>query len=174
MVYWSYPKESEEKNMKKLIPLLLCCILLAGCINPNVPLETEPQGVTEIATAPSVTVTIYYGNANADGFETAEVEVEDLTMNVLVDQLIAHGVLPEDVHIGSMQIDGTCLHLNFSASFADYANTMGTSGEMILFGSVVNTFLTAWPEAETVYITAGGEIIETGHNVYDFEMEFFN
>lgn len=172
--------------MKKLIPLLLCCILLAGCINPNVPLETEPQGVTEIATAPatapvtepetapSVTVTIYYGNANADGFETAEVEVEDLTMNVLVEQLIAHGVLPEDVHIGSMQIDGTCLNLNFSASFADYANTMGTSGEMILFGSVVNTFLTAWPEAETVYITAGGEIIETGHNVYDFEMEFFN
>ena len=173
--------------MKKLIPLLLCCLLLAGCINPNVPLETtptesEPLGVTEIATDPAtdpeteppVTVTIYYGNDNADGFETAEVQVEEIDMNVLVEQLIAHGVLPENVHIGSMQFEGTCLNLNFSASFGDYVCTMGTAGEYIVMGSVVNTFLTAWPEAETVFITANSETIETGHNIYDFEMEFFD
>lgn len=171
--------------MKKLIPLLLCCTLLAGCVFPVTPEESIPTkpdaGVTEIATAPPtdpvtepVTVTIYYGNANADGFETAEVQVEEVNMNVLTEQLIAHGVLPEDVGIGSMQLDGTCLNLNFSASFADHVNTMGTSGEKILFGSIVNTFLTAYPEYETVFITAGGEIIESGHVVYDFEMGFFD
>ena len=167
--------------MKKLIPLLLCCILLCGCVFPVTPEESIPTkpntDVTETATAPAtepVTVTIYYGNANADGFETAQVQVQEMNMNVLVEQLIAFGVLPDNVQIGSMQIDGTCLRLNFSPSFADYANTMGTSGEMILFGSVVNTFLTAWPEADSVYITAGGEIIETGHNVYDFELTFHN
>ena len=169
--------------MKKLIPLLLVCVMLCGCVFPVPPEESIPtkphEGTTEIATDPAaepetVTVTIYYGNNNADGFETAQVQVEEMNMNVLVEQLIAFGVLPENVHIGSMQIDGTCLRLNFSPSFADYANTMGTSGEMILFGSVVNTFLTAWPEAESVYITAGGETIETGHNVYDFELEFHN
>ena len=166
--------------MKNLIPLLLCCVLLCGCVFPTVPpaesIPTEPktQPATDAQTVPVRTVTIYYGNANADGLESAEVQVEDINMNVLVEQLTAFGVLPKNVHIGSMQLDGSCLRLNFSPSFAEYANTMGTSGEMILFGSVVNTFLTAWPEADSVYITAGGEIIETGHNVYDFEMTFHN
>ena len=170
--------------MKKLIPLLLCCMILCGCVFPGTPAETEPTGgVTEIETAPAtdpstepetITVTIYYGNGNADGFETAEVQVEDLTMDILVEQLIAYGVLAEDVRIRTMEIDGTCLILDFNNAFADHANTMGTSGEMILFGSVVNTFLTAWPEAESVYITANGETIETGHNVYDFELTRFN
>ena len=179
--------------MKKLIPLLLCCVLLCGCVFPTVPpaesIPTKPdEGTTEIATAPATepetepvtetitgrTVTIYYGNANADGLESAEVQVEDLTMDILVEQLIAYGVLAADVQIRTMEIDGTCLLLDFNTAFADHANTMGTSGEMILFGSVVNTFLTAWPEADSVYITAGGEIIETGHNVYDFELTFHN
>lgn len=167
--------------MRKLIPLLLCCVILCSCASPGVPPESIPtetaEALTDPATEPEtavppVIVTIYYGNANADGFETAEVQVEELNMNVLVEQLISYGVLPENVHIGSMQLDGTCLRLNFSPSFADHANTMGSSGEMILFGSIVNTFLSAWPEAETVFITAGGQIIETGHVVYDFEMSF--
>ena len=64
--------------------------------------------------------------------------------------------------------------MNFSASFRDLINTMGTRGEYIIIGSVVNTFLTAYPECETVFLKADGNILESGHNVYDFELAFFS
>lgn len=183
--------------MKKLLLLLLCCLLLTACSQPapepayptslptGAPTETalpETQPPTEIATEPetepptqapteSPTVTIYYGNENCDGFESTEVQVEEVSMNILVEKLVEAGVLTDDIGIWSMQIDGTCLHLTFSPTFGDLIRAQGTAGEYIIIGSVVNTFLDAF-DAETVYITVGNDILESGHMVYDFPIEF--
>ena len=175
--------------MKKFIALLLCGLLLGGCA-PSVavtepptelstemtteePTETITEAPTEAPTnPPTVSVTIYRGNANADGFETIEFEVEEMNMNVLVEKLIEVGVLDEQVFIGSMRIDGDHLILNFGPAFADQLCTMGTSGERMLMGSVVNTFLTAF-DAGTVSVRVNGEILESGHVIYDEPMGFF-
>ena len=172
--------------MRKFIALLLCALLLCGCTPEAQPTEpvTEPpteatsepevQTVTEPPTQPEVlTVTIYHGNANADGFETAEFEVEAIDMNVLVEKLIEVGALNEDVAIVSLQFKDGGIVLNFNDAFADQLNTMGTSGERIMVGSVVNTFLTAFDKVDKVSILVGGEIVESGHVVYDEPMGFF-
>ena len=172
--------------MKKLIALLLCALLLCGCTPEAQPTEpaTEPptEKVTEsdvqMATVPAtipevLTVTIYRGNANADGFETTEFEVEEMNTDVLVEKLIEVGVLNEDVLIGSMQFKDGGIVLNFNQAFVDQLNTMGTSGERMLVGSVVNTFLSAFENVDTVSIRVNREIIESGHVVYDEPMGFF-
>lgn len=186
--------------MKKMIALLLCGLILAGCTQPAAPSEptdatilttpaptdapTEPptESATDAPTEPATqaptepeptTVTIYYGNENYDGFETAEVQVDEVSMNVLVDKLIEAGVLTDDIGIWAMQIDGTCLRLTFSPTFGDLIRAQGTAGEYIIMGSVVNTFLDAF-DAESVYITVADDILESGHQVYDYELTFYD
>ena len=169
--------------MKKLILILLCGLLLSGCVfSTTLPDEQLIQKPTEITTEPPtdaptepvlIPVTIYHGNDNADGFETAEVTVAALDANVLTQKLVEAGVLAEGTTLLSHEIVDTCLRLDFNEAFLTRLNTMGTSGERMMIGSVVNTFLTAYPEAESVSITANGEIMESGHVIYDFELTFF-
>ena len=165
--------------MKKLMLVLLCGLLLSGCVfSTTLPDEQLIQKPTEITTEPPtepvlIPVTIYHGNDNADGFETTEVTVETLDANILTQKLVETSVLAEGTTLLSHEITGTCLHLDFNEAFLTHLNTMGTSGERMMIGSVVNTFLTAYPEAESVSITANGEIMESGHVIYDFELTFF-
>ena len=171
--------------MKKLIALLLCALLLCGCTPEAVPTEpvTEPTEATEeptvqMATVPPtqpevLTITIYHGNANADGFETTEFEVEQMNVDILMEKLIEVGALNEDVLLASMQFKDGGLVLNFNDAFLDQLNTMGTAGERMMVGSVVNTFLTAFNKVDKVSILVGGQIVESGHVIYDEPMGFF-
>ena len=171
--------------MKKLIALLLCALMLCGCTPEAQPTEpvTEPNEPTEestvqMATVPEtqpevLTITIYHGNANADGFETTEFEVEEMNTDVLMEKLIEAGVLNEDVVLGGMKFQDGGLVLNFNDAFGDQLNTMGTAGERMMVGSVVNTFLTAFNKVDKVSILVSGQIFESGHVIYDEPMEFF-
>ena len=171
--------------MKKLIALLLCTLLLCGCTPEAVPTEpvTEPTEATEeptvqMATVPPtqpevLTITIYHGNSNADGFETTEFEVEQMNVDILMEKLIEVGALNEDVLLASMQFKDGGLVLNFNDAFLDQLNTMGTAGERMMVGSVVNTFLTAFNKVDKVSILVGGQIVESGHVIYDEPMGFF-
>jgi hypothetical protein len=42
----------------------------------------------------------------------------------------------------------------------------------MVLGSLVNTYLSAY-QAETVLITVEGQILESGHVIYDFPMGYF-
>ena len=171
-------------DMKKLILILLCGLLLSGCVfTTTLPDEQLIQKPTEITTEPPtdaptepvlIPVTIYHGNDNADGFETTEVTIEILDANILTQKLVEAGVLAEGTTLLSHEVVDTCLYLDFNEAFLTHLNTMGTSGERMMIGSVVNTFLTAYPEAESVSITANGQIMESGHVIYDFELTFFD
>ena len=55
--------------------------------------------------------------------------------------------------------------------FRTYVCSMGTSGEWVVLSSVANTFLDAY-DAEEFYISIQNDVLETGHNVYDFPLTF--
>ena len=175
--------------MKNIALLLVCSLLLTGCLGPrktenNTPV-TEPAAVassksdktssTTTDATPTFCATIYYGNDNADGFEVKSVSVEELTAPSLIQELISVGVLSAGTEVLSEELKGSCLHLDFSEPFRTLLYSMGSSGEYIIMGSVVNTFLDNFRDTvQSIYITVNGEILESGHVIYDFKMTRYN
>lgn len=176
--------------MKRIISLLLVCFMLVGCgANTPDPTETEPaptatvtEAPTQVQTEPTVateaptvppvvTYTVYMPNENADGFDWVLVETTQITADGVLAELQARGVLPETVIVNAFGAEGDQLNIDFNQAFADLVCSMGTSGELMIVGSVVNTYLSAF-QAESVYFTVDGEILESGHVVYDFPITF--
>lgn len=177
--------------MKRILSVILVFLLLAGCAavtdpkettvlpiietDPPEATQTEPPAVpeTEPATMPPVLLTyqIYLPNDNADGFDIETVETEQITAESVLQELINRSVLPETVAINSFGSEGTQLNIDFNQPFADLICSMGTSGELMITGSVVNTFISAF-QAESVYFTINGNILESGHVIYDFPLTF--
>lgn len=170
--------------MKQIIMLLLCCLLFVGCAaqQPHTPpQETEEKPVPTESTQPSETLpepteseteaaasfTVYTPNENLDGFFTTEVQGDQLTP---LDALIAAGVLNEDIQVLSVTRQEETITVDFNSAFADLIRSMGTTGEAMIMGSVVNTFLSA-NNATSMMITVEGQILESGHAIYDFPME---
>ena len=114
-------------------------------------------------------ITLFLPNEMADGFVevTARVAFEPQSV---VDALIAHGGLPEGVRVLDFRLeeDGHMV-LDLSGEFAAALCSTGTSGEAMLTGSLVNTMLTCW-DAQLLSFTVEGEIVESGHVIYDFPL----
>ena len=157
--------------MQKVIILVLFCLLLVGCNQEiNTP-ETTIPATTAVVDPAAMQIQIYYGNDNADGLEITSFDVSSFNGTILVEKLIEVGVLKEDIKLLSEQYDGTCLHLDFNDAFRELVCSMGSSGEYIVMGSVVNTFLDNYSDvAQSIFITVDGEILESGHVIYDFEL----
>ena len=64
------------------------------------------------------------------------------------------------------------LEADFNDALRQSLLPMGTAGEYVLMGCVVNTFLTAY-QADAITITVEGEVLETGHSVYDQPLTFY-
>lgn len=113
---------------------------------------------------------VYYGDENAESIVSHKVEVDDLTPDIIIEQLKMVNVLPEGVQIlefEEQKENGSyALHLDFSEEFQTQLFQMGTSGEYIIINSVVNTFLDAY-DADKVRITVDGMVLESGHAIYD-------
>ena len=155
--------------------LILCCLLVAGCAGAPASSGvsvTESSGSSE--TLSFQAVTLFLPNENADGLLKTTVEVPQVTEAVIVEQLILAGVLSEGTRINTFAYDADAksLKTDFNEPFRLLLQTMGTSGEYMIMGSVVNTFLTAF-DAETISITVDGNVLETGHSVYDLPLSFY-
>ena len=172
--------------MRKFILMFIFCLILSGCTNQPVTTEkptpptTAPVATVETAEPDFPTVdeteatelirmTVYYPDENAIGFLTKEMEGKTLSF---LEAMIEVGVLNEDVKVNSMAREDTHLTIDFNQAFRDIICTMGTSGERMIIGSVVNTLIANY-EVETVSITVDGETWESGHVIYDFPMSFF-
>ena len=169
------------KRTKSILLLLLCCLIMAACaqndpsggtatVPPATALPTSPA-VTDAPTAPLFTLSVYRGNANAEGFVFEDVQVPEINETVVLEQLIAAGVLPEGTAIHSFSMTDGRIQIDFNDVFLKHLNSMGTTGEWILTGSVVNTFLRAF-DAQDLVFTVDSQIAESGHVIYDFPLEF--
>lgn len=141
----------------------------------NIP-ESEPAEIPPPTTTTTlIQAVIYYGNDNADGFETKTIQTDELTIDILIQNLIDIGVLSEGTAVLSQQHIDSCLHIDLNSTFRDRICSMGTAGEYIIMGSLVNTILENFKDTtQSVYITVNGEILESGHMVYDFELTRYN
>ena len=138
--------------------------------------DQAPEATTENTPENTIQYIVYSPNENADGFyvnviEGNIVEGSEYQLTIL-EAMIEMGVLTEDVQINSIVRVENNLTIDFNQAFRELVCTMGTSGERMIVGSVVNTLIANY-EVETVSITVDGEIWESGHVIYDFPMGFF-
>lgn len=173
--------------MNRILTVILICALLAGCAatanNPEATVlpiieseaPTAPTEATQPETTPVMTLTyrLYLPNDNADGFDIRDIDTTVITAESVLKELQDRGALPETVAINSFGSEGTQLNIDFNRAFGDLVCSMGTAGELMITGSVVNTYLSAF-QAESVFFTVEGEILESGHVIYDFPLTFVN
>ena len=174
--------------MKKFTIFLALCLLLTGCSAPAAPTQapisaTQPPSeaptqnvtvppTTEIPTTiPPVSIGIYIPNDNADAWNITTVDMAEPSPELIVACLIDNGVLNREIALNTFELVDNQIRLDFNEAFLDQLRTYGTAGERMMIGSVVNTFLSAY-NAETVSITVDGEIMESGHVIYDFPLSF--
>lgn len=120
-------------------------------------------------------VLIYYGNDNADGIIYKEAALSELSAEALVGELAKVNIVSLDTKVRTVFIDekdAKLLHLDMSKEFGEYVSMMGTAGEYIVIGGLVDTFLDAY-DCERVKITVEGKTLETGHAAYEGELQFF-
>lgn len=131
-------------------------------------IETTPTESLDMV----FTYTVYTPNENADGLNEEVIETNVVNPESVLAELQKRNVLPEDVVVNSCSIDDGLVNIDFNQAFADVICSTGTSGELMVVGSVVNTYLSAFG-ADSIYFTVDGEILESGHTIYDFVMSYF-
>lgn len=169
---------------KCLLMIFALCLILTGCTKPT-PTEggsgetdstastsqttTTSGSTTSTSTASPVTFSIYIPKENYDGLDAYTVTIDTLSPDLVLQALAERGGISPDARVLSAVMDGTMLRLDMNEAFLLQLYSMGSIGEGMLVGSLVNTFLSAYT-CETVFLTAEGEIIHSGHVDYDFPL----
>ncbi|MEY8536075.1 GerMN domain-containing protein [Blautia pseudococcoides] len=113
---------------------------------------------------------IYVPDENAEGWDVNQVEIAQVTADALIGQLVGAGVLTDSITVQNFEEteeEGQyVLKLDLSSNFKDSIRSMGTAGEILTIGAVVNSFLDTY-QAEAIQITVDGSTLETGHEVYE-------
>ena len=155
--------------MNKLLLLLALMLLLTACTPAAMlPGTTGTAPSTTVTTSPSQTFSffIYTPDDAFEGFVSTQMTLHALDPELIVAALIEKGVLARDVAVNDAIVDGAKLQLDMNEAFLMQMYTMGTSGERMLIGCLVNTFLSAY-NCEYVMLTVNGDIINSDHVVYD-------
>ena len=122
-------------------------------------------------------LTLYLPNENADGWNVTKNQIEQVTPDIIIGQLVGAGAIPDSVTVVSFGEDqgenGLILKLDLSSNFAQGLLNMGTAGEYLTMGAVVNSFLDTY-QADGIEITAGGNVIETGHTSFEGVLNHFD
>lgn len=113
---------------------------------------------------------IYVPDDNAEGWDIKQVEIAQVTADALIGQLVGAGVLTDSITVQNFEEteeEGQyVLKLDLSSNFKDSVRSMGTAGEILTIGAVVNSFLDTY-QAEAIQITVDGNTLETGHEIYE-------
>lgn len=129
----------------------------------------EPEDQTE---PEQVDVTIYYGDDNCEYLLSEETQIPELDPQALADLLYDKGVFSHRFVVNSCKVEEGLIELDLDEHFEEMLQSTGTSGEYIMMGSLVNTFLDAY-EADELRLTVEGETLETGHSIYDWNLTFY-
>lgn len=175
-------KHSIQIMGARAIAVLLCAgvlLTLAGCggkdghssASASAPAPSTSTPAQSSTGQPAQTLTLYYGDQNAEYLLSKTVDVPEITPAAILSALQDAGVVDKAVTIEKSQLDGDAISVDCSAAFQTQLQQQGTAGERILVGSVVNTFLTAYG-AKELTLSAGGKALE-GHMDYSEPLTFF-
>lgn len=178
--------------------LFLCLLFLPGCQGSNGE-EPAPQAASsenaasqapqedtgtaagetteEVAAAQTKEITLYYPDSNLEALISRQVPVSEISGEAILDVLKEYSFLAQDVQLLSLEremgTDGKAvIRLDLSAAFGTQLSQMGTSGEHYLMGSITNTFLAAM-EGDCLILTVEGNTPESGHQLYDFPLTWY-
>ena len=156
-----------DKNMRKLpfLFLLALCLCLCACSNES------PAPAAPVDTAAEINV--YYSDESCENLISESVSIAELSPENIMSALHEKGAISAPVAVRSFLMDKTgIIRLDLGAEFGSIINAMGTSGEYMMMGALVNTFLDAY-SASGLMLQVDGKTLETGHSIYDFTLEFF-
>lgn len=177
--------------MKKQIGyllLLLVCICLGGCGKKEtgselltetkeavVPVKETVEPVVE-KTTEGIALHIYSGDEQAENIVQKTVYVEEVTEQVVMEQLLSALLMDEtcglkEISFGTYGGDKVIM-LDMNQAFSDYLNRLGASGEYIVMGSLVNTFLDCY-QCDLLLVTAEGRVLKTEHSIYEEYLEMY-
>ena len=118
---------------------------------------------------------LYVPNEQVDGFDISK-QTMDLMPQSVVNALIEQGALPEGSKVLRFHLyqdgDRRVIDLDMSKAYGEQVASTGTAGEYMLLGSLVNSMLTNY-QANELHLTCEGDVLETGHNVYDMPLGFY-
>ena len=122
-------------------------------------------------------LTLYLPNENADGWNVTKNQIEQVTPDIIIGQLVGAGAIPDSVTVVSFGEDqgenGLILKLDLSSNFVEGLLNMGTAGEYLTMRAVVKSLLDTY-QADGIEITAGGNVIETGHTSFEGVLNHFD
>lgn len=137
--------------------------------------SAEDQPVENAGSA--LTILVYYSNADATAFESADVSIESLSPDSVLKGLVSQGALTADVAVNTFTIDKVdqkkSIELDLNKAFSSYISNMGSTGEYYTVGALVNTFLDAY-KCDQIKITIDGGDLSTGHAEYPGYLTKFN
>ena len=116
-------------------------------------------------------VLVWSPGDNAEGFMITAEEVPEISPAGL-NAAMADKVLLGGSAIASWEDSNGDFRVDMNADFGAQIRSMGTAGEYLYMGGLVNTLLDAWG-AESLTLTVEGNVLETGHEIYDYPLTFY-
>ena len=168
--------------MKKIL-MILCVMLtvsLAGCTEEKVVDNKEPAKEEAVENKDTkkpdetnntkedeqVTIKVCVPDEQFMKLEEKEVKLDALDPELILNVLKESYAVSEECKINSVKVDGDNVYIDLNEEYSTFIKNMGTSGEYMSIGSIVNTFTEAY-SCEAAKITSAGEVIVTGHAAYD-------
>ncbi|MCL1917818.1 MAG: GerMN domain-containing protein [Peptococcaceae bacterium] len=164
-----------KKIAAKIFLVTLILLSFVACHKLDSATDPDREGLdTEnLDKDPSAAVVVLYlPNTTADGFVLKNA-VTDGAAEHIIALLVREQALPEGCALKSFHSDAKSGVADMNGAFGQAIRQQGTAGEYLLLGSVVNTLLTFF-QLDAVTLTIDGEVLESGHDVYDFPLCFFD
>ena len=160
-----------KAHITVILTVAFLLIWLTGCSFLPGNSVSVPDSGSDSSDQPMVPVVLYVPNESADGF-TVRAAQTDGTAQHIVSLLVDEGALPAGCALLDFIKIGTKGGVaDMNKAYLQSASA-GTTGEYLSLGCVVNTLLTFF-EIEEITITIEGETLETGHDIYDYPLHFF-
>lgn len=179
---WYYKSKEtilEETIVNKKIMILSCICLISlaivGCSKQESKKAQDKKEVVKEELAEPMNsgkdyILIYYGDRQGETLLSKKVYMNKITGDSIVRELSQMSILDKKISLNSCKEkkdeDKVFLALDFNEDFQLQFSNSGTSGERIMMGSVVNSFLSAF-QYDSVEITINGRMLKSGHGEYE-------
>ena len=120
---------------------------------------------------PTIFFDLYVPNENYDGFDILPAQAQFLDPDLVVQLLIEHRVLPDDVVLEDYFFDyeSESLYVNFNEEFLNYVSDPDVSWETYTMVAITRSFISAFPdEIKAVNYSVYGEPLTTQNYCYDY------